>query len=133
MIYQPPLPFNGDIFDDAEEVSEMVAKDSSSGVDVSGSNTTCSNISDEHEDWDKEIEQSWQPYPITRRKCADDGKTTLVDEIQQLISSYPPAAQACTGSAAYKSVVFDNLDEPIRETDAVVFASEEGQFDDADS
>lgn len=134
VIYQPPLPissFDGDVFDDADESdAKRIAADSNEHMN--DSNIDEKNMLDEYEDWDKEIEQSLHPYPVTKKNHPDYSRVTLINELQQLICSYPPATQALTESAAYKSVVFNNLGQPVGNSSSVVIASEEGQFDDAD-
>lgn len=137
VIYYPPVPTKSladDIFDDAEENYVKPNKTVSTG-DNEQSNKSVDDENNslvECEDWDREIEMTLPRYLILKPKNTDGDRMTFVNELQQLISSYPPAAQAHTISATYKSVVFDTVAKPINCKATVVSTIEEGQFEDAD-
>ena len=97
-------------------------------------NSICSDSLETAEDWDKEMQDS-TAYKIVLDtfKQRSHNKVYFQNKLQNLLYSYPPASQAFSKTANYKSPVYQCSPPPPGDVqDLCTSALQVGQFDDAD-
>lgn len=138
IIFELSKDIYSEMFEDADDIMSQnesyCQSEEIKQATLDSQNSICSDSLETAEDWDKEMQDS-TAYKIVLDtfKQRSHNKVYFQNKLQNLLYSYPPASQAFSKTANYKSPIYHCSPPPPGDVhDPCTSALQVGQFDDAD-